>query len=191
MLAFKRISLPLVSLCCLPWTSAQGQNASAGTENGLRAEVRILSFSPKVARVGDRITVTAQIRNVGKVPFYISKAMQQMDSYRGGFMLVVTPPPGARGIGESGWADLAPGYRPDALPEAKEHYLLLSPGDFYGGKLALPIIPMSPGKYKIELMRIPPGLSDETQKQIQEALKSPVLSETAVAQPVYMQVSRK
>jgi hypothetical protein len=191
MLAFKQLSwLPLISLCCLPWTSARGQNASPATKGGVRAEAQILALSPKVARVGDRVTVTVRIKNVGKVPFYISNPMQ-MDSYRGGFLLVVTPPPGASVIGESGWADPVPGSRPDALTEAKELYLQLSPGAFYGGELTLPVIPMSPGKYKIELMRVPPGLSDETRGQIQDVLKGPVLSETVVAQPMYLQVSGK
>lgn len=194
MLPFKPTRwLPLLSLWGLLWTSAHGQNASSAAESGVRAEVQILSLSPKVARVGDRIRVTAQIRNVGEAPFYISKSMRMADSH-GGFMLVVTSPPGASVasvMGESGWADRAPGFRPDALTEAKEHYLLLSPGAFYGGKLALPVVPMSPGRYKIELMRIPSVLSVEIQRQIQDAFAFPVLSETVVAQPMYLQVSGK
>ena len=93
---------------------------------------------------------------------------------------------GALHTGEA--ADYGPDYHPDVLKEIKESWILLMPGEFYGGKMELHTAPLSPGTYKVIGRRCPPRLTDELRSQLASALEFPVLLENVDSQPVYLKV---
>lgn len=63
-------------------------------------------------------------------------------------------------------ADYGPDYQLDVLKEIQESWILLMPGDFYGGKVQLQTAPVSPGTYKVAGRRCPPRLSNELRRQL-------------------------
>ena len=85
-------------------------------------------------------------------------------------------------------ADYGPDYHPDVLKEIQESWILLMPGDFYGGTVRLHTAPATPGTYKVVGRRCPPRLSDELRRQLAAALKFPVLLEPVDSEPVYLKV---
>jgi len=85
-------------------------------------------------------------------------------------------------------ADYGPDYHPDVLKEIQESWILLMPGEFYGGTTDLHTAPVSPGTYKVVGRRCPPRLTEELRSQLTTALKFPVLLENVDSQPVYLKV---
>ncbi|HYA64539.1 MAG TPA: hypothetical protein VED66_15150 [Candidatus Sulfotelmatobacter sp.] len=131
---------------------------------------------------------TFRITNCGSRPFYIPKTIRNIE-WHGGFTDSVSGPFDAKGAVSRGEAaDYGPGYEPDVLKEIKESWLLLMPGDFYGGTMRLHTAPLSPGTYKVVGHRCPPRLTDEVRGQLASALKFPVLLEDVDSQPVYLKV---
>jgi hypothetical protein len=131
---------------------------------------------------------TFRITNCGSFPFYIPKTIQNVE-WHGGFEDIVSGPSGMAGaLHTGGAADYGPDYHPDVLKEIKESWILLMPGDFYGGTMRLHTAPVSTGTYKVVGRRCPPRLTDELRGQLASALKFPVLLENVDSEPVYLQV---
>lgn len=133
---------------------------------------------------------TFRITNCGTFPFYIPKTICNVE-WHGGFEDVVTGPFRTVGALHSvGAADYGPDYHPDVLKEIKESWILLTPGDFYGGTVKLRTAPLTPGTYQVIGRRCPPRLTDELRSQLASALKFPVLLETVNSAPVYLKVMK-
>jgi hypothetical protein len=131
---------------------------------------------------------TFRITNCGSFPFYIAKTIANVE-WHGGFEDIVSGPFGTAGALHTGGAgDYGPDYHPDVLREIKESWILLMPGDFYGGTMRLHTAPLSPGTYKVIGRRCPPRLTYELRSQLASALKFPVLLENVDSQPVYLKV---
>jgi hypothetical protein len=120
-------------------------------------------------------------------PFYIPKTIQNYE-WHGGFEDIVTGPTKAKGQSYAGVADYGPDHRPDVLKEVQESWILLQPGEFYGGTVPLGTVPMSPGTWKVVGRRNPPRVTDELRDQLRMALKFPVLLKTVDSKPVYLKV---
>ena len=133
-------------------------------------------------------TATFRITNCGSFPFYIPKTIRNVE-WHGGFEDIVSGPFDAKGALRSNEAaDYGPDYQPDVLKEIQESWILLMPGDFYGGTMRLHTAPVSPGTYKVVGRRCPPHLTGELRGQLASALKFPVLLENVDSQPVYLKV---
>ena len=131
---------------------------------------------------------TFRITNCGSSPFYIPKTIRNVE-WHGGFEdIFVNGPFDAKALHRGETADYGPDYHPDVLKEIKESWILLMPGDFYGGTVQLHTAPLSPGTYKVIGRRCPPRLTDELRSQLASALKFPVLLEDVDSQPVYLKV---
>ena len=131
---------------------------------------------------------TFRITNCGSSPFYIPKTVKDIE-WHGGFEDIVSGPSDAEPALHTVEAgDYGPDYHPDILKEIKESWLLLMPGDFYGGTMRLHTAPVSRGTYKIVGRRTPPRLSDQLRGQLASALKFPVLMENVDSDPVYLKV---
>jgi len=129
---------------------------------------------------------TFRITNCGSFPFYIPRTIMNVE-WHGGFEDIMSGPFHANDFlhGVEA-ADYGPGYHPDVLKEIQESWLLLRPGDFYGGTVRLHTAPLSPGTYKVVGRRCPPRLTDGG--QLASALKFPVLLENVDSPPVYLKV---
>ena len=101
---------------------------------------------------------------------------------------MVTGPFDAKVVGRGEAADYGPDYHPDVLKEIQESWILLMPGEFYGGTMRLHTAPLSPGTYKVVGRRSPPRLTDDLREQLPAALKFPVLLEPVDSEPVYLKV---
>jgi len=135
-----------------------------------------------------RARATFRITNCGSSPFYIPKTIRNVE-WHGGFEdIFVNGPFDAEALHSVEAADYGPDYHPDVLKEIQESWLLLLPGDFYGGTLNLHTAPVSPGTYKVVGRRCPPRLTDELRSQLASTLKFPVLLENIDSQPVYLKV---
>jgi hypothetical protein len=133
---------------------------------------------------------TFRITNCGSSPFYIPQTIENVE-WHGGFEDIVNGPFDARGaLHENGAADYGADYHPDVLKEIQESWILLMPGEFYGGTVNLHTAPVSPGTYRVVGRRCPPRLSDEVRGQLVTALKFPVLLENVDSQPVYFKVMK-
>ncbi len=130
---------------------------------------------------------TFRITNCGSFPFYIPKTVRNVE-WHGGFEDIVVGPFDAKGLHSNEAADYGPDYHPDVLKEIQESWLLLMPGEFYGGTVNLHTAPISPGTYKVVGRRCPPRLTDELRGQLASGLKFPVLLESVDSQPVYLKV---
>jgi hypothetical protein len=131
---------------------------------------------------------TFRITNCGSFPFYIPKTVSNVE-WHGGFEDIVSGPFDARGaLHHNEAADYGPDYHPDVLKEIQESWILLMPGEFYGGTVDLRTAPVSPGTYKVVGRRCPPRLTDELRGQLGTALKFPVLLGNVDSQPVYLKV---
>jgi hypothetical protein len=131
--------------------------------------------------------MTFRITNCGSFPFYIPKTIRNVE-WHGGFEDIVSGPFDAKILRSVEAADYGADYHPDVLKEIKESWILLMPGDFYGGTMRLHAAPASPGTYKVIGRRCPPRLTDELRSQLASALKFPVLLENVDSQPVYLKV---
>jgi hypothetical protein len=133
-------------------------------------------------------SATFRIKNCGSYPFYIPKTIGNVE-WHGGFEDTITGPFDAKGVLRMvEAADYGPDYHPNVLKEIQESWILLMPGDFYGGTVQLHTAPLSPGTYKVVGRRCPPRLSDELRRQLFASLKFPVLLEPVDSKPVYLKV---
>src|SRR5450755_1320057 len=157
-----------------------------------------VSLSKKTIHVCDKAkprecewgTATFRIANCGSFPFYIPKTIRNVE-WHGGFEDIVSGPSDAKGALRSNEAaDYGPDYHPDVLKEIQESWILLMPGDFFGGTMPLHTAPVAPGTYKVVGRRCPPRIADEIRGQLTSALKFPVLLENVESQPVYLKVVR-
>ncbi len=178
------VALALLILATLSATEVSGQSPDASEGTAPQAEV--LVSGAKRSRVGERPTLTIQIKNVGKRPFYITRAIECFD-YHGGFQVVVTPPAGAR----MNHSVAAGNYfgRVDIMKEAQD-FILLVPGALYGGTITSLDQPLSPGIYRITVRRIPLLISDGTKEKLRTGLKFPVLLNTVESAPISWKVSK-
>jgi len=110
------------------------------------------------------------------------------DEWHGGFEDIVTGSFGRNGpLREQGSADYGADYHPDVPKEIQESWILLMPGEFYGGTMALRTAPTAPGVYKVIGRRVPPQLSDDIKANL-SSLKFPVLLEPVDSEPLYLKV---
>ena len=198
---FTRFSLSLL-LCCGLWTCSTAQSQPCvptrhWKEAPPKAVVEI-SLTEKKIHACDQAkprecewpaAATFRITNCGSFPFYIPKTIGNVE-WHGGFEDIVSGPFDAKVLHRGEAADYGPDYHPDVLKEIKESWILLMPGDFYGGTMPLHTAPASPGTYKVVGRRCPPRLTDELRSQLASALKFPVLLENVDSQPVYLKVVR-
>jgi hypothetical protein len=137
---------------------------------------------------GEWALITFRITNCGSFPFYIHKTISDVE-WRGGFQDILTGgPPKAKVQQRVEAADYGPDYHPDVLKEVRESWILLMPGEFYGGTVSLHTAPMSPGTWKVVGRRNPPRVTNELRDQLRAALKFPVLFEPVDSKPVYLKV---
>lgn len=193
-----RLSFSLLPLCgLLSFATAQSNSCTASevweeappkavVEISL-AKTRIRACEKTGTRECEWGAATFRITNCGSFPFYIPKTISDVD-WHGGFEDIVSGPSAAGALHRSEAADYAPDYRPDVLKEIQESWLLLMPGDFYGGTVRLHTAPLSPGTYKVIGRRNPPILADELRGKLAAALKFPVLLEPINSEPVYLKV---
>lgn len=134
-------------------------------------------------------SATFRIINCGSSPFYIPKTTRNVE-WHGGFEDIVTGPFDAKVVRSVEAADYGPDYHPDVLKEIQESWILLGPGEFYGGTMRLHTAPLSPGTYKVVGRRSPPRLTDDLRKLLPAALKFPVLLEPVDSEAVYLKVVR-
>jgi hypothetical protein len=166
-------------------TPLLGQAATAAGQNAPLNGVIDVSLNKTEVRVGETALITFRITNRGSGPFYIPKTIEESDNY-GGFQAVVTGPPGGKWssrvqVGER-WRYV------DVVKEVEESWILLWPGDFYGGTRPLATVPMSPGTYTVVGRRNPPRVTDELREQLHTALKFPVLLDSVDSKPIYLKV---
>jgi hypothetical protein len=84
--------------------------------------------------------------------------------------------------------DYGPDYHPDILKEVEDSWILLQPGQFYGGTVPLNTIPGSPGTWTIIARRNPPRVTGELQEKMHKSLKFPVLLDKVDSKPIYLEV---
>jgi hypothetical protein len=180
----REVAIAFLILATLSATEMCGQSADASEGTAPQAEV--LVSGAKRSRVGERPTLTIQIKNVGKRPFYITRAIEAFD-YHGGFQVVVTPPAGARMVHGVAAGDYF--GRVDILKEAQD-FILLVPNAMYGGTITSLDQLLSPGTYRISVRRVPLLISDGMKEKLRTGLKFPVLLNTVEGAPISWKVSK-
>jgi len=158
--------------------------ATVWKEASPNAVVNVSLNKPKI-HTGEWGWVTFRITNCGSFPFYIPKAIQDFD-WHGGFEDIVTGALDAKALHSRGAGDYGADYHPDVLKEIKESWILLMPGQFYGGTVRLHTAPMSAGTWKVIARRNPPRLTDEITRAARTALKFPVLLDSVDSEPIYL-----
>jgi hypothetical protein len=173
-------------------TAAVSANAESLSDPGehvpVKAEVQIFMSAGKIS-LGEKIKVTFQIKNTGSTPFYIPQRVDDLDTY-GGFAAIVCGPTDAKLLERKGAVDFPPGERRNVVKEVEESWLLLFPGDFYGGVRPLHITILSPGTYRIVGRRNPPRLTEEERERVRTELKFPVLLEPVDSKHVVLVVTK-
>jgi hypothetical protein len=164
--------------------SALGQAQEAPESTKPRAEV-LISAPRRRSHVGDPLTFALEIKNVGRAPFYVTKAIQAFN-YLGGFEVTVRPPPDARVTGGAAAGDFA--GKVDIM--AAENFILLVPGATYGGTVNAISVPQSPGIYRVVGRRVPILVSDNEKRKLRGSLKFPLLVETVESIPISIVVSK-
>jgi hypothetical protein len=182
----RRCHLVSLLIFCLGAIGGLHGQSVASSERDRPTTAKIqFSTKAKVSRVGDLIYAAFQIENVGTQPFYITPTVNDLDDGNGGFDAVLTGPPGAQMISVGAGAPSSPpGYHRDIVTVVREHWVLLFPGDFYGGTGPLRTIPKSSGTYKIVAKRTPPRMTEEEKERLRMELKFPVLMDTLESPPV-------
>jgi hypothetical protein len=168
----------LISVAVCTPSGLPGQSPQVSEAVSPKAEL-VMSVRPR-NRVGEGLTVTLEIKNVGKTPFYVAKALECFD-YHGGFDVVITPPAGARIQGGAAAGDFF-GKR-DIIKEAQDASLLLMPGEMYGGTITSMAVPLSPGKYRIVGRHIPLLVTESAKEKLRAALKFPMLFDLVESKP--------
>jgi len=179
----------LLTFCLVVIGSLHGQSvADSGNEGPTKARIQF-STKAKQTRVGDLIYATFQIENVGTQPFYIAPTVRDLDDGNGGFDAVLTGTLGAQMVSMGGGGPSFPrGYHRDIVTVVREHWILLFPGDFYGGTGPLRTIPMSAGTYKIVAKRTPPRMTEEEKERLRMELRFPAFMDTLELPPVSLEV---
>jgi hypothetical protein len=106
--------------------------------------VVVLSTEKNVFKIGEPIVLTAELRNVGTVPIYVSQGIGFVDSAPAGIRIDFLDTAGHR-------------FRPDSFADGifgparakNPPRLLLAPGDFYGTRREALHLPKLPGTYKV------------------------------------------
>jgi hypothetical protein len=182
------IFLPLaITLPAVVGTRAQSL-ADPGERVPFKAEVQIFTSTGK-SSLAEKIRVTFQIKNTGSTPFYIPQRVDDLDTY-GGFAAIISGPADAKLLERKGAVDFPPGKRRNIVKEVEESWLLLFPGDFYGGVRTLHTTILSPGTYRIVARRNPPRLTEEEKERVRTELKFPVLLEPIDSKPASLVVTR-
>jgi hypothetical protein len=151
------------------------------------AKVR-LTLNRQRCRVGTPIAVRFEIENTGSVPFYIPPVVEDMGSL-GGFYVQVTSPPGTKAQRSVVAGDPIPGFHRDIVTDARQKWIVLRPGDFYGATRELnTFVPLSPGRFEIVVRHSAPRLSAGEEQQLRGELKFPVLLDALESAPVYLEV---
>ncbi len=148
-----------------------------------------VSLNQTKIRLGEWAWVTFRITNCGSFPFYIAKTIQNVE-WHGGFEDIVTGPPDGKAHHSVAAADYGPDYHPDVLKEIQESWILLMPGQFYGGTVRLNTAPTSRGTWKVVGRRSPPRVTDELRDKLRTALKYPVLFDPVDSKPIYLKAVR-
>src|SRR5882672_8617743 len=104
---------------------------------------------------------------------------------RGGFEVLESVPPGARAIHTVRAGDPGPGgWQRDYLKEAREGWIVLHPGEFYGGRVPLrSFLPLSTGRYKLVAKWHPPSLTEKDKEQLRSGLKFPPILDAIESPP--------
>lgn len=123
-----------------------------------------VSLNKTKIHTGEWALVTFRITNCGSFPFYIPKTIQNVE-WHGGFEDIVTGPPNGKVHHSVAAADYGPDYHPDVLKEIQESWILLMPGQFYGGTVRLNTAPMSPGTWKVVWTTESPSRDRRTTRQ--------------------------
>ena len=163
---------------------AQSEGDSDTHKTALKAQVII--SAPQQSRVGEVIKVIAQVKNVGSIPFYVTRAIQMFD-YHGGFELVVTPPPGAKVQGGAAAGDY---FGKADITKETQDLVLLVPGAIYGGTISMIAVPNSPGTYKLQAKRVPPLIPDTVKEELRSTLKFPMLLDTVESNSISIIVTK-
>jgi len=165
--------------------SSRATTQSQQTNEGLKPNAEVLISSEGRSRVNEPLKITLQVENVGKIPFYVTPAVQVFN-YLGGFEVVVVAPTGASVRGGAAAGDFA--GRIDIMEDAKR-FVLLAPGAMYGGTIATLTVPMSPGTYRVVGKRIPLLVSESAKEKLRSGLPFPVLLDLVESKPIAVTVT--
>ena len=146
-----------------------------------------ISLNKARIHIGERPLVTFRITNCGSFPFYIPKTIEDVE-WHGGFQDILNWPANAEAVHTGRAADFGPDYHPEIVKEVEESWILLKPGDFYGGTVRLNTVPKSPGTWTIVGRRNPPRIPDEVRERLRTNLKFPVLLDAVESKPIYLRV---
>ena len=151
-----------------------------------RAEVSISSIE-RAIQPGQYVKLRCEIRNVGSTPFYIRPVIPEFTP-EGGFKAFITSPQHPPATYSAGAESEGSSSARSIVEEVNRHWLLLLPGDFYGGTLITGIQLLEPGEYTIKGRRDPPQFSDQTKKRLRSALRFPILEEVIESNSVVLTV---
>jgi hypothetical protein len=126
--------------------------------NEPKASVHITPVVEKI-RPGQYVKLRCEITNIGSTPFYIPPVVNEV-SPQGGFRAFVIYPHDAHVTYSRGGVSSRPGPPRDVVEEITRHWLLLLPGEFYGGTLTTGIQLLEPGKYLLKVTRNPPQFTE-------------------------------
>ena len=121
--------------------------------------------------------------------FIFLREWKILDTY-GGFAAIISGPVDAKLLERKGAVDFPPGERRNIVKEVEQTWLLLFPGDFYGGVRPLHTTILSSGTYRIVARRNPPRLTAEEKERVRTELRFPVLLEPVDSKPVFLVVTK-
>ncbi len=175
-------------LVAISYSRSQGgirQKESA--EGELKAEVTV---SPTVRsyQVGEPIMLKFEITNTGTQPFNIP-AIVRKSTPDGGFTTRVVEPK-VRAEFAQGSADFPPNYGRELTTGSTERWLLLLPGEFYGGIIPAGVRILEPGVYHIVAQRDPPKIAEKERVAIESILKHKILVQPIESKPLAIRIVR-
>jgi hypothetical protein len=182
--------LQLVLFLCAVFLSSSAQTvpcAATIQKQGPPNAVVDVSLNKTRIHPGEPVFVTFRITNCGSFPFYIPHSIADIE-WHGGFQDIVTGPRNAKVAHSVAAGDYGPDYHPDILKEVEDSWILLQPGQFYGGTVPLNTVPGSPGTWTIIARRNPPRVTGELQEKMHKSLKFPVLLDKVDSKPIYLEV---
>jgi hypothetical protein len=151
-----------------------------------KAEVRVCPIK-KVVRPREDVVLRFEIVNTGNVPFYIPPVVD-ISTPEGGFKAVVIAPSEARVEYSQGAADFKGDGPRDVVGQVRDHWLLLLPGEFYGGTVSAGIVLSNSGTYKIVGRRDPPRFTEREKELLHRVLKFQVLEVPVESAPIELMV---
>lgn len=143
-----------LALVVIVVTAAMQSQTTGPQESAARlpvaVEVGLVAVKDRYA-VGEPIIVRYWIENKGNAPVYVSKSLDFVHPFWGGFAIEVEAPPGAGGLARRRSAHAGRDYLQtrDIKAEIEKNYVLLSPGHFYGKEAALALTTETPGVYVV------------------------------------------